>query len=61
MKHLSKTALAGALVVAALVATAAQAFDGAHDQSTPAFTQQQFRDAPQHDENKSNVGENGGA
>jgi hypothetical protein len=56
MNKLSKIALVGALLVSTLSAASAQTFNGSHD-NQPAFNSQQ---TPA-DQNKSDVGENGGA
>jgi len=56
MTKLTKLALVGALLVSTLSATSAQVLSGSHD-NQPAFDSQQ---APA-DQNKTNVGENGGA
>ena len=56
MTKLSKLALVGALLVSTLSAASAQSFNGSHD-NQPNYNSQQTAA----DQNKSNVGENGGA
>jgi hypothetical protein len=57
MKHLSKIALLGALLAATVSAASAQSIDRARDQGYST----QYQNAPQNEQNKSDVGENGGA
>jgi hypothetical protein len=59
MKQLSKFAVLGALLATVMATSAARAYDGAHDQWTPAYTGSQWNE-PQNEVNKIDVGEGGG-